>query len=840
MSRYTYTLNPGMKKTEEKHYYKIKQLQQMTTFQLQEICHKERLVIPSEIYRNMSGNKALPYDSALIREGLTRLIMRFRGQKDYSHITEYCNGGMERLQQILDKIPLTMIQDGGIHIPASITLYEGMVTDELDGIVAESEGVTLYEGNLLLVDETFHIHTCLYLKKSGETYYICKGENVPALPDEKHQYAILYFPSEQASECLYEKYHDIESRLPVSLSCIRIPLLELTIIAPEETQMPLVIDFGSCNITMGICLPDGTRKIAVLRNEQVLQYQEFIPSIIGITGINENEPEYIFGHVAASLCRNNYQDQDVPVFYDIKRWISDPDRNESIILHNGIKVILNRRAMLKAFIEYLIKDAEKQFKCRFKNIQILAPIRQKEKFRKLFENMVSGISIDCSLDEGMAVLFSSISTLINSGSYQSSRWYKALILDCGGGTTDLTSGRFRIHSGRISYDIDLESSYEDGDTNFGGNNLTYQILKLIKIKICQELSGKEKWEDHNIDEAYQMAEKYLPTAFKEYADIGRADYFYVKNNYYYLFELAEQVKKSFFKSEVQYELWLSTDESKIVEKESRMTLDRWKLFVVKNGRMTHLDKGLYFPLYLHQIEAILRPDIYQLMKRFLEPKFRNNELKDYQMIKLTGQSCKSRLFEEALKEYMPGVLIQRSEQEQERNELKMCCLEGALSYFYGRKLGYMNINQKYQVGALPYEIMAYTHEGKKQMLVRCMDKEGHIGYISRFMVGKQLDIHLSDTTGKLLKTYYYECSRNDFEKTTQEEIDQKYTGTVIQEETDTIQEGEMKFFVWVSRNRWGFIILPVLREKEQIYKGKETFFDFEDDTWEENFFDGRK
>ena len=77
-------------------------------------------------------------------------------------------------------------------------------------------------------------------------------------------------------------------------------------------------------------------------------------------------------------------------------------------------------------------------------------------------------------------------------------------------------------------------------------------------------------------------------------------------------------------------------------------------------------------------------------------------------------------------------------------------------------------------------------------------------------------------------------------KTTQEEIDRAYHGTVIQAETDTIVEGEMKFFVWVSKKRWGFVVLPVLRDGEQLYTSEETFFDFEDDTWELNFFDGRK
>ncbi|MFQ7874102.1 hypothetical protein [Enterocloster sp.] len=37
------------------------------------------------------------------------------------------------------------------------------------------------------------------------------------------------------------------------------------------------------------------------------------------------------------------------------------------------------------------------------------------------------------------------------------------------------------------------------------------------------------------------------------------------------------------------------------------------------------------------------------------------------------------------------------------------------------------------------------------------------------------------------------------------------------EETDIILEGEMKFFVWVSRERWGFVVLPILREGELLF-----------------------
>ncbi len=62
-----------------------------------------------------------------------------------------------------------------------------------------------------------------------------------------------------------------------------------------------------------------------------------------------------------------------------------------------------------------------QFKVKFKNIQLLAPIRQKEKFETLFKELLPEYQVDCTLDEGMAVLFHSINSLISQGNYQKGR-----------------------------------------------------------------------------------------------------------------------------------------------------------------------------------------------------------------------------------------------------------------------------------------------------------------------------------------------------------------------------------------------------------------------------------
>lgn len=821
MSRYTYTLHPENSGGQPRQTYRRSQLDKMTTFQLREICRRERLVVPAR----ENGD----------REGLIRLIMRFRGQRDYRHLTAADAQGLGRIQEFLNRCPLKIRGDEEIRIPGTIILYRGTGMDALDGYEIAAKQ-PLYEGNLLLVDEKNQVYTCLYIKEQQKKMYLFRGKDMEILPLEKGRYFILYFPEERISEYLWDCCAGNRKPEPGFAQAVRIPLLSLEVREVEPTDMPLVIDFGSSNTTMGICREDNIPRI--VRSEGGV----VIPSVIGVEEAAEGQVRYVFGHEAVRMCGQNYRDEDVPVFFDIKRWVSDPDRSERVTLSDGHKYQIGRREMLRAFLDYLLDLGRQQFKCSFRNIQMLSPVRQKEKFKELFTELLPEYQVDCELDEGMAVLFDSIHSLISQAKYQRGKWYRALIIDCGGGTTDLTSGRFRIDNTRVSYTIDLETSYENGDTNFGGNNLTYRIFQLLKVKLAQAIFGEGGRETpaagenaSSLEEAFRKAESRIPTRFREYENQRREEYFCVKNNFYYLFGLAEQIKKRFFGQTFLYELQVGTSPG-----EGGLFLDRFKLSLMEGGAFAHLSREIAFPFYLNEVEEILRPDVYGLMDRFLGQKFASGELTAYGMIKLTGQSCKSRLFTEALKEYVPGKLIQNTRAGEAGEELKLCCLEGALAYFSNCKLGYMKVDHRYEVGALPYEIMAYTHENQEHVLIRSLDKEDHIGCISRFKIGRQLDLYLNSAQGKRLKTYCFAYDASGFSRTTQEEIDRQYAGTVIQEETDIILEGEMKFFVWVSRKRWGFVVLPILREGDLLYKGEETFFDFEDDTWELNFFDGRK
>ena len=85
------------------------------------------------------------------------------------------------------------------------------------------------------------------------------------------------------------------------------------------------------------------------------------------------------------------------------------------------------------------------------------------------------------LDEGVTGLYNPLSDLLESGKLTENQGYEALIVDCGGGTTDLYACTFQVQDTGIAYHIEIDTAYENGDTDFGGNNLTYRVMQFINL-----------------------------------------------------------------------------------------------------------------------------------------------------------------------------------------------------------------------------------------------------------------------------------------------------------------------------------------------------------------------
>ena len=76
---------------------------------------------------------------------------------------------------------------------------------------------------------------------------------------------------------------------------------------------------------------------------------------------------------------------------------------------------------------------------------------------------------------------------------------------------------------------------------------------------------------------------------------------------------------------------------------------------VKDRRWTYLHKnfaGYFFnPV---EIIPIITPDIYNVVRQLLDPLYESGEIEEYNLIKLSGQSCKVSLFRTALKD-LPAI-----------------------------------------------------------------------------------------------------------------------------------------------------------------------------------------
>jgi len=876
MSLYSYKLHNGNEDEQRKNKYKEKDLRLMTTFQLREICNREKLV------------KSII--NPLDKEELISLIMKYRGEKDNRLINHYTANGIERIERFLERSDKKIITNKNIDYPGRITLYENLALDIYDNYILNSHE-ELEESNVLLVDNNFKVCCVFNIKKvtqkNEDKYFLTKNEAVEAKESQSKHYSLLFF-SDKDSESLYDTYEGDTIEMDYSITFNSLPILRFEVKSLNETTMPLAIDFGTSNTTAGIYIDKEIFKGLnenLTENEEYVDYEEdkvrfvkimnevkgnmeitpLIPSVVGVKHIDEDKIEYIFGYDAMMESKKRYIDDGVSLFYDIKRWISDFEKEEKVIDINEKTTFIKRKDIIKAYLEYVISLAQQRFKCKFKNIYISCPSKQKYKFHTLFKDILSDYTVESEniIEESVAVLYNTISELIEKKKYVQGEWYKALIIDCGGGTTDLSGCSFSISNSRISYKLEIETSYENGDTDFGGNNLTFRIMQFIKILMANSLRKTNEdikkviIDEFKIDifrfvdksginelyqtlnEEYEKAEEIIPTKFQLYETRSKEDYCKVRSNYYFLFDLAEEVKKLFFTNPDILKIMLIPEEVKNSD-ENIIKFDKWKLSYVNKNVLQVVKEAPTISLSIYEITTLIKGDVYNIIKKFLENLYEKDELYDYSIIKLTGQSCKVEIFKDALKEFIPGRIIEvnKSKKEsKEEYELKLTCLKGALKYLYARNFGYADITIQSKAPTLPYLVTAYTHTGEQKVLIK--GKEKVKGFISRFMDRILLKLYLKDSNDLVKYEYDYQFNKEELEKTDAKTIGEMYPN-INQHETDNIENNEVKFFVWAEEELWGFYVLAVLRKDEELYRGKEQFFYFENDKWERNFFDGLK
>ncbi|MCX7746235.1 MAG: molecular chaperone [Clostridia bacterium] len=865
-----------------KRRYTREELLEMTTLQLREICYEEKIV---------KG-----FINTLDRESLIRTILKYRGAEENLLIRDYRENGFERVNEALKNYLITKLPDHEkIKIPAKITLFPEIGITKEDMYKVEVENDLVEESNVLLVNENNHLCGIFNLVKdvsSIDLYYLVTEKNLRIEKSGNRNYSFLFFKKDD-SEYIYKTYYSEKPLTPANFQYYKIPLADLEIRELEETGTVLAVDFGTSNTTAGAYL--GNNYVSSpcyndILNERIKineinfvkfldvtekdeKWIEMLPTVVYVADCADSQNiKYYFGYEAKNIMRKNDYTSNASVFQGIKRWVNNYTKIEEIYDEQGNVAFVKRGDIVRAYIKHIIMRAEHQFKCRFKYIHISSPVKLKQQFIDMFQEIIPEYVIESedALDEGIAVLYNTIANQIEKNKFVDGEEYKALIVDCGGGTTDLSSCAFRIEEGYISYKIDIKTTYENGDTNFGGNNITYKIMQFMKIVFANYYKNNREVLDiddlidipsadifRHVDEEgvaaiyerfekyYEEAEKIIPTRFKEYENKVRDDYQQVKNNFYFLWEIADNMKKEFFRKTSI--LRNRFDSSEMDKNESDLhitTLNKWCISILDNGEFKTVYEFPKVVFNIKEINKLIKADIYEIVRKFLEIFYQNRKLQDYSIIKLTGQSCRIDVFKEALKEFVPGRSIefkQKKQEDENISDLKLSCLRGVLRYINSKKIGDIEASIQNDIPVIPYSVSAFTYNKQEKTLICSLERMNQAkGYISRPIGVEEIEFYLKNPEGILRQKYVYENDFNDYVSIMAEEIVGKHEGKIFQDETDTIRNGEVRFFLFAHDKNWGFHVVPIARKDEQLFMGKKKFFAFEDELSELDFFDGLK
>lgn len=868
MAQLSYILERKPEKAQYGCYHRS-DLELMTTFQLREICRREKIV--HAVMDRMD------------KEELIRIIMRFRGQEEYLLIKEYLAGGEERVGGFLESTKLVE-KPHQLSVPARIVVWKGLDTNWKDGFyLPYHKG--LAGTNALIVGGCRRLCAIMNVEAIGDRLCFTRSRALECREDNARNYAV-YLLSRESSDIVYRLYNGEPVATPL-LEVYKVPILDFQVQEPQRVHLPLVIDFGTSNTAAGIYAdtayyekvrdgiqsgqikPDAINYVEYLPDKaQDGRTTPLLPTVAGVRSIRDGHVDWVFGREAQQLAKRSYIDEGFTVFYDIKRWVSDYETAEELTDLSGNRKLVKRKEIMKAFLDYVIQEACQRFKCRFDMVYMSCPVKQKKRFIEFYRDVLSDYAVETAdiLDEGVSVLYNTISGLIDKESYIDGEPYQALIIDCGGGTTDLSSCTFTIKNLRVSYEIQIRSAYENGDTNFGGNNLTWRVMELLKILLvnrllpgtCRDRSEiiasfeKDLYrlvDDQGpaaayrlLDEEYEKAETVIPTRFKNWEHRDRRDYYKVKNNFYFLFDLAEQVKKRFFSEQGLLALTLTSDPEK-GSREGFVYADKWKLSLLQSAAMQAVKELPDLLVSIYEIQAVMKANIYGIVRQFLEQPYENDQLQDYAIIKLTGQSCKIPQFRDCLKEFIPGRMIQFSEPEKRKGgdyTLKLTCLDGAIRYIMDKKFGYAKVELVQEPPNFPYLLTGFTHTGREVTLIHSMSRVRTEGSISRTLESIALQLMLKDVDEGERYRYLITCNPKEFKPVTYAEIAQKHGENVSQDDVDSIINGEVKYFVWADPGYWGFVVLPILRENDQLEIGEEQFVPFENDHWVTNYFDGMR
>lgn len=858
------------------------ELRRKSYYEMYQIALKEKLI---EVYLQNPT-----------REELINILMKYRGVKANYTIASYKENGLANIQHLFDeKLSGRIHHENKIKIPHKIIYYKGLnLTREDNYKIQIPDGIG--KGNIFLVNSNNYVCGIFHLEKdlvSKDLYYLISKDRMLRVDNLKSNKYSFIFLKEEDLKFTYKFYNMKKNgntaSYPYKLNYYKVEIEDFEVRELEETNATLCIDFGTTNTALGTYLDSNYIKNVPtndILNEKITlnainyvkfddgdrKYREIFPTLAYVEECFDKENiKFLFGYDALKKLEMNDYVMTGSLFYGLKNWVHNYKEEEKIVDEYGNTQYVKREKIIKAYLDYVVKRAEYQFKCKFKRIHASSPVKLKEQFLNLFEEIFTKdekneyeIVKKNSMDEAIAVLYNTIENQIRKGKYEENEEYSALIIDCGGGTTDLAACKYRIENKKVFYYLDIKTSFENGDENFGGNNLTYRIMQYLKIVLATKYSNKKSIKIRNLikysdsvlykaideygvdkifekmDEMYKKCEKIIPTKYSKFENKMSDEYKKIKNNFYMLWEAAENLKKEFFTIDGRLRTRFDIEHNYDGENDLHITkLKTWKLHILNDGYFNTITTYPREIFTIKEIEKIVKIDIYGMLRKFLNTYYNEGALFDYSLIKLSGQSTKINTFQEVLKEFVPGKMIEYRELMAKDNyDLKLNCLDGCIKYLNYKKFGHMEVSIKNEVPLVPYSVWTEKYNGEMVELIRTARKaQVMVNYIDKSSSAMEFKVYVHNAEGEKKKELVYK-NINEYDEKDAVEILFEYEGILTQNDTDTIQNEITRFFIYTDLNNWGFYIVPIKRTNDQLFLGKKKYFSYENNLNDISYFDG--
>ena len=787
---------------------------------------------------------------------------------------------IKNLQEIYDKANKICIEEKLDICEFNLTETMPVTIQDDFYMVVNDENLSINTNCVGLVDcNENKVVAVGYLKAIDEKYYLIFAENNINYNsfEENSSFKVIVFPTEvdlslaNGNITLYEKECSVYYK------------------KLEDTNNALCIDFGTSNTTAGsykVLNPnaDYEHSVELVKFVDVTDKsieKEIFPTIVYVKSCENEKVEYLFGYEARKKIIDNDYDTKASVFYEIKRWINDIDEVEEIFDEKGKKREISRREILKAYIQHVIALSERYFKKHFKRIHFSAPIKLKEIFinemKDLFKDKYEIIEACSSLDEGIAIIYNHVADNMKKNN---SKHEKIMILDCGGGTTDLASCEYEYDLSGYNKKIEIKTRFENGNFNFGGNNITYRILQLLKIKLANHLRGNNNNKDliktllkddendilsqvdeairnnklidvkkdiyKDFDLAYQDAEKYIPTRFTECKLMNEKRKY--KRNYYYLWQMAEAIKVEFHRINDLVAIDFNKEEDRYIYAKN---VEQYYLYVNNGQKLEQYNNPMKdIEITIKEVRMVLFSDIYILLSSLLKDYsgVEDKKLLEYNKYKLSGQSCKINLFHELLKEFIPGKRIRyKGKSSNDSSRLKMACICGCIEYIRDKESGYIDPNIDIDDPKMIYNVYHIKQNGEE--LVLGMNK---CDIVVSSQKGKHLEFIVRDNNDIEQKRFTYDFV-NGYKMNKCIQIDElismmsqnTYMSEInieksIKEKLESIEANDRPIVVCVlpSKIKYGMIIYQILVDEKGYYIQENNRFECFESL--ETFFDGMR